>query len=402
MEYISSNSSSSINNLHSTHEPIYYMSQNQYNANNKYQNLMLNPSANNSSLYSLNNGFQGSNGSQLNYQYDSSNQPYNYSGQYSNSYSFKSQIGLGQFYPESTIPLGVNQNSSNPQAISRKRKSSSSSSSNSSSAVSLKPKSSKIKSLSKSKKSSEYGNENVKEEMKILDDLDYDELDEKTNLYGNKRACYGKTTDGRPNSISPTSLINPEIGFEDEIQHQRVIANVRERQRTQSLNEAFASLRHIIPTLPSDKLSKIQTLKLATNYIEFLNSLLNENDEGGDVGVKNVNYSFNDAWQQRVDLGNETDFVRFTSNSSSLNENNISSSTSPSSGTSSSTSSPTSSSSTSASFSSSTSSSSTNSFATKSMKRQRATTNKASNSNSNLTKTNEIIVSPKTNTLTWS
>ena len=29
------------------------------------------------------------------------------------------------------------------------------------------------------------------------------------------------------------------------------MANVRERQRTQSLNEAFAALRKIIPTLPS-------------------------------------------------------------------------------------------------------------------------------------------------------
>jgi hypothetical protein len=51
---------------------------------------------------------------------------------------------------------------------------------------------------------------------------------------------------------------------------QRVLANVRERQRTQSLNDAFASLRNIIPTLPSDKLSKIQTLKLASRYIDFL------------------------------------------------------------------------------------------------------------------------------------
>ena len=41
-------------------------------------------------------------------------------------------------------------------------------------------------------------------------------------------------------------------------------ANVRERQRTQSLNESFSALRKIIPTLPSDKLSKIQTLKLAS------------------------------------------------------------------------------------------------------------------------------------------
>ena len=41
-------------------------------------------------------------------------------------------------------------------------------------------------------------------------------------------------------------------------------ANVRERQRTQNLNDAFSMLRKIIPTLPSDKLSKIQTLKLAS------------------------------------------------------------------------------------------------------------------------------------------
>lgn len=51
---------------------------------------------------------------------------------------------------------------------------------------------------------------------------------------------------------------------EQEAQNVRVMANVRERQRTQSLNQAFASLRKIIPTMPSDKLSKIQTLKLAS------------------------------------------------------------------------------------------------------------------------------------------
>ncbi|NXC05698.1 TWST2 protein, partial [Orthonyx spaldingii] len=59
---------------------------------------------------------------------------------------------------------------------------------------------------------------------------------------------------------------------------QRVIANVRERQRTQSLNDAFAELRKIIPTLPSDKLSKIQTLKLAARYIDFLCQVL-QSDE---------------------------------------------------------------------------------------------------------------------------
>uniref|UniRef100_A0A8C9RPC8 Twist-related protein 1 n=1 Tax=Scleropages formosus TaxID=113540 RepID=A0A8C9RPC8_SCLFO len=71
-------------------------------------------------------------------------------------------------------------------------------------------------------------------------------------------------------SSSPQSL--------EELQTQRVMANVRERQRTQSLNEAFASLRKIIPTLPSDKLSKIQTLKLAARYIDFLCQVL-QSDE---------------------------------------------------------------------------------------------------------------------------
>lgn len=74
----------------------------------------------------------------------------------------------------------------------------------------------------------------------------------------------------KSNSSSPQS-------FED-LQSQRVMANVRERQRTQSLNEAFAALRKIIPTLPSDKLSKIQTLKLAARYIDFLYQVL-QSDE---------------------------------------------------------------------------------------------------------------------------
>ncbi|XP_020635058.1 twist-related protein 2 [Pogona vitticeps] len=75
--------------------------------------------------------------------------------------------------------------------------------------------------------------------------------------------------------------------FED-MHTQRVIANVRERQRTQSLNDAFAELRKIIPTLPSDKLSKIQTLKLAARYIDFLYQVL-QSDEL-DHKISSCNY----------------------------------------------------------------------------------------------------------------
>ncbi|XP_076872086.1 twist-related protein 2-like [Brachyhypopomus gauderio] len=91
------------------------------------------------------------------------------------------------------------------------------------------------------------------------------------NLGRKKRVC----SDRGPLSIKRSKNSCPfSTQSYQELQNQRVIANVRERQRTQSLNEAFASLRKIIPTLPSDKLSKIQTLKLASRYIDFLCQVL--------------------------------------------------------------------------------------------------------------------------------
>ena len=52
--------------------------------------------------------------------------------------------------------------------------------------------------------------------------------------------------------------------------------NERERGRTQSVNGAFHHLRGLIPTEPVDrKLSKIETLRLATSYIEHLVNQLN-------------------------------------------------------------------------------------------------------------------------------
>ncbi|CDQ80907.1 unnamed protein product [Oncorhynchus mykiss] len=94
--------------------------------------------------------------------------------------------------------------------------------------------------------------------------------------------------------VAPSVLSSSGLGlgpggepFED-LHTQRVIANVRERQRTQSLNDAFASLRKIIPTLPSDKLSKIQILKLASRYIDFLYQVL-QSDEM-DAKLASCNY----------------------------------------------------------------------------------------------------------------
>lgn len=63
-----------------------------------------------------------------------------------------------------------------------------------------------------------------------------------------------------------------------QLNDQRAVANVRERKRTQRLNQAYKHLQSIIPKEPSDKMSKIHTLRLALVYIDFLNRLLNEAD----------------------------------------------------------------------------------------------------------------------------
>lgn len=142
-----------------------------------------------------------------------------------------------------------------------------------------------------------------------------DRSSKKTGIANRKRSPYPKKevlgqgedsgSVGSPSSLlptkrlkkSPTSVVTlapsslncrpGEQNFED-LHSQRVIANVRERQRTQSLNDAFASLRKIIPTLPSDKLSKIQILKLASRYIDFLYQVL-QSDEM-DAKLASCNY----------------------------------------------------------------------------------------------------------------
>ncbi|XP_066855740.1 transcription factor 15-like [Anser cygnoides] len=56
---------------------------------------------------------------------------------------------------------------------------------------------------------------------------------------------------------------------------QRAAANARERDRTQSVNTAFSALRTLIPTQPANrKLSKVETLRLASSYISHLANVL--------------------------------------------------------------------------------------------------------------------------------
>eukprot|EP00794_Sanderia_malayensis_P003331 gene3331-3820_t len=82
---------------------------------------------------------------------------------------------------------------------------------------------------------------------------------------------------------SSVSLLkhHPRRRSDQQYVHQRQMANLRERRRMQCINEAFEGLRSHIPTLPYERrLSKVDTLRLAISYINFLAELINS-----DAGV---------------------------------------------------------------------------------------------------------------------
>lgn len=78
--------------------------------------------------------------------------------------------------------------------------------------------------------------------------------------------CVSFSSDSHsPNSQSPQNANKPG----------RLKVNARERDRTQSVNTAFTTLRTLIPTEPCDrKLSKIEILRLAKSYIEHLDAVV--------------------------------------------------------------------------------------------------------------------------------
>lgn len=79
--------------------------------------------------------------------------------------------------------------------------------------------------------------------------------------------------------------------------YRRKTANARERTRMTEINEAFETLRRVVPPFPetplpddddggeNGKLTKITTLRLAMNYIKALSDILQEQDSGGDTAT---------------------------------------------------------------------------------------------------------------------
>lgn len=82
-------------------------------------------------------------------------------------------------------------------------------------------------------------------------------------------------------ALSP-STSSPESAGNEKPKRKRVIntvqrqaANIRERKRMFSLNEAFDRLRRRVPTFAYEKrLSRIETLRLAIVYIAFMTDII--------------------------------------------------------------------------------------------------------------------------------
>ncbi|CAF1065180.1 unnamed protein product [Rotaria sp. Silwood1] len=59
---------------------------------------------------------------------------------------------------------------------------------------------------------------------------------------------------------------------------QRDEATIREKHRMLKLNKAYTQLRLVLPVENKNKLSRIETLRTAVNYIHLLNQLLEVNN----------------------------------------------------------------------------------------------------------------------------
>ncbi|XP_048223564.1 class A basic helix-loop-helix protein 15 [Perognathus longimembris pacificus] len=90
-------------------------------------------------------------------------------------------------------------------------------------------------------------------------------------------------TRGLPNRAAKASGVRAEVGRRrqgpagrrDNSVQRRLESNERERQRMHKLNNAFQALREVIPHVRADKkLSKIETLTLAKNYIKSLTTTI--------------------------------------------------------------------------------------------------------------------------------
>lgn len=89
--------------------------------------------------------------------------------------------------------------------------------------------------------------------------------------------CIDDSYEGKSKRLKTSANSKQLKSPSDGRQTQRNAANARERARMRVLSKAFSRLKTSLPWVPADtKLSKLDTLRLASSYISHLRQLLQE------------------------------------------------------------------------------------------------------------------------------
>ncbi|XP_075755628.1 class A basic helix-loop-helix protein 15 [Pelodiscus sinensis] len=97
-----------------------------------------------------------------------------------------------------------------------------------------------------------------------------------------KRLRCKERQNGGNSESHKTDTVKAKHAWKNKDRHlRRLESNERERQRMHKLNNAFQALREVIPHVRAEnKLSKIETLTLAKNYIKSLTSTILQMSSG--------------------------------------------------------------------------------------------------------------------------
>ncbi|KAG5868748.1 hypothetical protein JTB14_013757 [Gonioctena quinquepunctata] len=130
-----------------------------------------------------------------------------------------------------------------------------------------------------------------KEEVEFFYPLKNDEIKTSTPVKEKPKRRYATGRNRVTRAKSPSQVMKIK-------RVRRLKANDRERNRMHMLNEALERLRCVLPTFPEDtKLTKIETLRFAHNYIHALSEAANDiekysnSDDSVTVNVGNVTVS---------------------------------------------------------------------------------------------------------------
>ncbi|XP_076027779.1 transcription factor 21 [Genypterus blacodes] len=129
--------------------------------------------------------------------------------------------------------------------------------------------------------------------------------DESSNCEGEGASANDEPREQKRKKRKSASRKTAKGGVQQEgKQVQRNAANARERARMRVLSKAFSRLKTALPWVPSDtKLSKLDTLRLASSYIAHLRQILaNDKYENGFIHPVNLTWPFMVAGKPETDL----------------------------------------------------------------------------------------------------